>query len=91
MPANKFADKTAMVFIRPEHTQLKASSQGAAMTGRLTDRIFFGTDTNYHLMLDNGETFIVRSQNTIHSNFNPAIGDRLGIFLEEDALQILED
>jgi len=42
-------------------------------------------------MLDNGETFIVRSQNTIHSNFNPAIGDRLGIFLEEDALQILED
>jgi spermidine/putrescine transport system ATP-binding protein len=91
MPANKFADKTAMVFIRPEHTQLKASSQGAAMTGRLTDRIFFGTDTNYHLMLDNGETFIVRSQNTIHSNFNPAIGDRLGIFLEEEALQILED
>ncbi|XDZ65897.1 ABC transporter ATP-binding protein [Alphaproteobacteria bacterium LSUCC0684] len=91
LPEEKMSAATTMVFIRPEHTQLKTSTHGAALTGILTDRIFFGTDTNYHLELDNGEPFIVRSQNTIHSSFNPAIGDKLGIFLEEDALKILED
>lgn len=84
-------DTSTMVFIRPEHTKLKTSTHGAALTGTLTDRIFFGTDTNYHLTLEGGGQFIVRSQNTIHSSFNPAIGDKLGIFLEEDALKILED
>ena len=91
LPENKMNENKTAVFIRPEHTRLKTTTQGAAMTGKLTDRIFFGTDTNYHLLLENGEPFIVRSQNTIHSSFNPAIGDKLGIFLEEDALQVLED
>lgn len=91
MPENKMGDKTTAVFIRPEHTQLKTSTQGAALIGKLTDRIFFGTDTNYHLVLENGEPFIVRLQNSIHSRFNPSINDTLGIFLEEDALKILED
>lgn len=91
MPENKLNDKKATVFIRPEHAILKTTTKGAAIEGKLTDRIFFGTDTNYHLELDSGEVFVVRLQNTVHSNFNPEIGSVLGIFLEEDALQILED
>ena len=91
LPANKVKDKTATVFIRPEHARLQASSRTATMTGKLTNILFFGTDTNFHLTLENGDSFVVRSQNEIGRNFNPSIGDALGIVIDEQAIQILKD
>ena len=53
--------------------------------------LVFGTDTNFHLRLENGDSFVVRSQNEIGRNFNPSIGDALGIVIDEQAIQILKD
>ncbi|MGB2167045.1 MAG: TOBE domain-containing protein, partial [Candidatus Puniceispirillales bacterium] len=91
IPASKNKDKTATIFIRPEHPRLQKSTRGATLTGTLTNMLFFGTDTNYHLALDNGDTFVVRSQNEINHAFNPSIGDKLGIVIDEKAIQILKD
>ena len=91
LPANKVKDKTATVFIRPEHARLQASARTATMTGKLANILFFGTDTNFHLTLENGDSFVVRSQNEIGRNFNPSIGDALGIVIDEQAIQILKD
>ena len=91
LPANKVKDKSATVFIRPEHARLQVSSRTATMIGTLTNILFFGTDTNFHLRLENGDSFVVRSQNEIGRNFNPSIGDALGIVIDEQAIQILKD
>ena len=91
LPANKINDKSATVFIRPEHARLQASSRTATITGTLTNILFFGTDTNFHLTLENGDSFVVRSQNEIGRSFNPSIGDTLGIVIDEQAIQILKD
>ena len=40
---------------------------------------------------ENGDSFVVRSQNEIGRNFNPSIGDALGIVIDEQAIQILKD
>jgi spermidine/putrescine transport system ATP-binding protein len=91
MPAGKSKDKTATVFIRPEHAKLQKSTRGATFTGTLTNMLFFGTDTNYHLELDNGDAFVVRSQNEIGHAFHPTIGDKLGVVIDEQAIQVLKD
>ena len=91
LPANKINDKSATVFIRPEHARLQTASRGATMTGTLTNILFFGTDTNFHLTLENGDSFVVRLQNELGRAFNPSIGDTLGIVIDEQAIQILKD
>ena len=91
IPANKTHDKKALVFIRPEHARLDGKTRGATLTGTLANKLFFGTDTNYHLNLDDGSQFVVRAQNTLEGGFNPAIGDKLGIFVDENALKVLRD
>ena len=45
----------------------------------------------FHLTLENGDSFVVRSQNEIGRSFNPSIGDTLGIVIDEQAIQILKD
>ena len=36
----------------------------SALSGRLENVVYFGTDTHYHLRLEGGEAFIVRQQNS---------------------------
>ncbi len=78
--------------VRPEHADLVPDPAKGTITGTLSNIVYFGTDTHYHVKLDGGdENFIVRHQN---SRSNPVIyetGAKVGIQFEEDAARVLKD
>lgn len=83
------ADRDAVtIVIRPEHAALTTASAGT-FDGILTDAIYFGTDTHYHLTLDDGTPFIVREQNSRADRLLHDKGARVGVQLGQAAAQIL--
>ncbi|PTM93513.1 ABC transporter ATP-binding protein [Mycoplana dimorpha] len=78
------------VVVRPEHAELAAAGSGT-FDGTLGEVIYFGTDTHFHVRLDDGGTFIVRRQNTRSGAAAPETGARVGVRLGEGAAQILKD
>ena len=78
------------VVVRPEHADLVAAGDGT-FDGTLGEVIYFGTDTHFHVRLDDGGTFIVRRQNSRSGAAAPETGARVGVRLGESAAQILKD
>jgi spermidine/putrescine transport system ATP-binding protein len=79
------------VVVRPEHAQITSRANGATLHGALENVVYFGTDTHYHVRLDQGGEFIVREQNARASAESYGTGDRVGIVFEEEAAQVLKD
>ena len=53
------------IVVRPEHADVvKARQARNALPGTLSNIVYFGTDTHYHVALDDGGEFIVRQQNS---------------------------
>jgi len=79
------------VVVRPEHAQLAAPNSSASLRGTVENAVYLGTDTHFHLKLDDGTPFIVRRQNSRGSveTFSP--GSRIGVVIDEDAPQVLKD
>jgi spermidine/putrescine transport system ATP-binding protein len=78
------------VVVRPEHARI-APETGELM-GRVENVVYFGTDTNIHLQLDDGSSFIVRRQNSRGgSDDTVAAGQRTGIAIDAGAAQVLKD
>jgi len=50
--------------VRPEHADLVPDPAKGTIAGTLSNIVYFGTDTHYHVKLDGGEDFIVRHQNS---------------------------
>jgi spermidine/putrescine transport system ATP-binding protein len=76
------------VVVRPEHARLV--KQGGAISGTLENVVYFGTDTHYYVRPDEGDTFIVRQQNT-RDGVGFATGERIGIAIGDDVAQVLRD
>jgi spermidine/putrescine transport system ATP-binding protein len=91
LPEGEVNKGQSNVVVRPEHVSLTADHAGAVLAGVLENVVFFGTDTHYHLRLDGGETFIVRSQNQPGRETDFATGDRLGIEIVDFAISVLRD
>jgi spermidine/putrescine transport system ATP-binding protein len=53
--------------------------------------VYLGTDTHFHLRLDDGDAFIVRQQNSRGGGDLVAQGNRAGILIGSDAAQVLKD
>ena len=79
------------VVVRPEHADVVKSGKDAALTGKLENAVYFGTDTHYHVKLDGGGSFIVRRQNSVAPGERLEIGSPVGVALEEGAAQVLRD
>ncbi|MGF1608056.1 MAG: ABC transporter ATP-binding protein [Kiloniellales bacterium] len=79
------------IVVRPEHSRLVAGADGAALSGRLENIVYFGTDTHYLVKLADGGQFTVRMQNTRGNDevFEP--GGAVGIQLGKNAAQVLRD
>ena len=77
--------------IRPEQTTLTDVLDEATLIGQLQDVVYIGTDTHYHLLLSDGEKFVVRIQNTKgrHRALEP--GTPLGIVIDQTMIQLLND
>ena len=79
------------VAIRPEQVMIGVDSGSALFQGNLEQKVYFGTDTHYHIRLPDGELFIARIQNARGQTEQLECGANVGIGIEPDAIQILRD
>ena len=83
-------DKVTVV-VRPEHAQIVANGARATLTGRLENVVYFGTDTHFHVRLQDGSEFIVRQQNSRTNPYTFSQGDQAGIVINDNSAQVLRD
>ena len=76
--------------IRPEHAEMVTPAE-ATLTGLIDNVVYFGTDTHYHIGLGDEEPFIVRVQNTRGGRGSLNVGDKVGLNIGPDAVQVLSD
>ena len=79
------------VVVRPEHADLVKRGEKADLWGKLETVVYFGTDTHYHVLLDGGEPFIIRQQNSHGGGTGHAVGDAVGVALEPNSAQVVRD
>ena len=79
------------IVVRPEHAEIVDPGAGAHLTGRLAHVVYFGTDTHYHVLLDTGQRFILRRQNSRNAGAEPPEGAVVGIRIDNGAAQMLKD
>ncbi len=93
-PAGLSPQGKVTIVVRPEHARVAAPNGAAAHLGHVENVVYLGTDTHFHVRLDDGTPFIVRQQNSRnghdgHNGFAKA--DRVGIEFGQDVAQILKD
>ncbi len=77
--------------IRPERVSFALPGSAAALEGTVETVVYFGTDTLFYLRLPDGRPFMVRSQNKEGSRRDYSPGERVGLVLAADALQVRVD
>ncbi len=81
---------TVTIAVRPEHAGLCAEEDGL-LTGVLGDVVYFGTDTHFHVTLDDNTAFVLRQQNRPDTGTQPVSGDRVGVTFPGAVAQVLKD
>ena len=89
------------VLIRPERLTLRSEGSGPgpgsgpgaspALAGVVGPVVYFGTDTQHTVRLDDGPEVIVRTQNAGREEDSFRTGDRVGLELADGAARLLED
>lgn len=79
------------VVVRPEHAILSANTDGADVSGTLSNIVYFGTDTHFFIDIGDDGTFVSRVQNAADAESSLQKGDRVGIKFQENAVQVLKD
>ena len=76
--------------VRPEHARIVKEDDGL-LKGVMREIVYFGTDTHFHVALDDGTVFVLRQQNSpdVESSFSQ--GDRVGVRFSNDVAQVLRD
>ena len=77
--------------IRPEHAALCTDKTSSQLLGEISNIVYFGTDTRLHVLLENGQDFVVRKQNDPNNNTDYTEGETIGIAFSGDVLQVLRD
>ncbi|OCJ07907.1 spermidine/putrescine ABC transporter ATP-binding protein [Rhizobium sp. AC44/96] len=93
VPSDFTPDGDVTVVLRPEHAGFCApeeASGAGGIRGALTNIIYSGTDTHYHVRLSDGATsFTIRQQNKPNQSIGLAVGDEVGIAFAPNAARVL--
>ncbi|MEL6647584.1 MAG: ABC transporter ATP-binding protein [Pseudomonadota bacterium] len=81
---------TVTLAIRPEHARLTTHKDGI-LSGKLDNIVYFGTDTHFHVALDDGTSFVLRQQNAPDVTSGMVEGDEVGITFPPGVAQVLRD
>ncbi|MEM7732803.1 MAG: ABC transporter ATP-binding protein [Pseudomonadota bacterium] len=76
--------------VRPEHARL-TELKDALLSGTLENVVYLGTDTHFHVALEDGTAFVLRQQNAPDTGAGHAAGDTVGITFPPDVAQVLSD
>jgi spermidine/putrescine transport system ATP-binding protein len=87
----KSAKGAATLVIRPEHARIVAPTKDPTLKGTISNVVYFGTDTHFHVRLEDGSAFMVRQQNSRGNAGEWAEGASAGIVFDESAAQVLSD
>jgi spermidine/putrescine transport system ATP-binding protein len=79
------------IVVRPEHASLMSDGKAATLKGVLSNVVYFGTDTHYHVKLARGGEFIVRQQNNNSGATGFKTGQTVGVMFDGNAAQVLKD
>ncbi|MFT5657302.1 MAG: spermidine/putrescine transport system ATP-binding protein [Gammaproteobacteria bacterium] len=79
------------ITIRPEQATLVEDSESADLSGTVTNVLYSGTDSQFHIKLSSDEAFVAKVQNSGDTRRDWQAGQKLGIMLQPDAVQILLD
>ncbi|ASM72269.1 MULTISPECIES: ABC transporter ATP-binding protein [Roseobacteraceae] len=90
MPEGESMQGKVTLAVRPEHASIATEADGL-LPGTLSEIVYFGTDTHYHIALDDGTGFVVRRQNRPDETAGFATGDRIGIHFAPGVGQVLRD
>lgn len=91
-PPGDPAGQAVTVAVRPEHAHFCApDSAEATVTGEVSNVVYLGTDTHFHLVLSDGTPFALRLQNTPERAADAKLGDRVGIRVAPGVAQVLRD
>jgi len=61
------------------------------LAGTLGNVVYFGTDTHYHVGLDDGTAFVIRTQNSPDTAAQFERGARVGVTFGAGVAQVLRD
>ncbi|MEM6589425.1 MAG: ABC transporter ATP-binding protein [Pseudomonadota bacterium] len=78
------------IAVRPEHARLTGADNGL-MSGVLENVVYLGTDTHFHVALEDGTAFVLRQQNAPDTAAGHVAGDKVGITFPADVAQVLSD
>ena len=82
------AGQRVVLAVRPERAELTSHGQGM-LSGTLANIVYFGTDTNYHLVLPGCGDFQIRSQNRQGAGARFRPGDAVDVRISPDAIRVL--
>jgi spermidine/putrescine transport system ATP-binding protein len=77
------------VAIRPEHARLVPPTAQNVLKAEVENVVYFGTDTHFHLRLNDGSPFIVRQQNATASEQVYRVGQTVGILVAAGTARVL--
>jgi spermidine/putrescine transport system ATP-binding protein len=77
--------------IRPEQVRLGAETDPDAIPAKITNLVYFGTDTHCHLALPDGAEVVARLQSPATGDAGLVLGQSVGLRFMPDAVQVLED
>jgi len=89
-PARHAGGGRVTLAVRPEHARLEAEDSGL-LPGVLSDAVYFGTDTHFHIALDDGTAFVLRQQNSPDTETRFAKGERVSVSFPGEVAQVLRD
>ncbi len=90
-PVDAPLDNAVTLAIRPEQATITNELSDTNLQGELQNVVYIGTDTHYHVSLDDGATFVVRVQNTRGMRQTYEVGMRISITIDPDMVQLLKD
>ncbi|MBI1622432.1 ABC transporter ATP-binding protein [Aquamicrobium zhengzhouense] len=79
----------ATLVVRPEHARIVPEGAAASLNGTVENVVYLGTDTHFHIKIDDGSTFVVRQQNSADAGPSLSPGLRAGVLISSDAAQLL--
>ncbi len=88
-PASNAARVT--LTIRPEQVRLVAETEADALPAKITNLVYFGTDTHCHAALLDGTEVVARLQSPASGDAGLAVGQSVGLRFVPEAIQVLED
>ena len=90
-PTDAPLNSAVSITVRPEQALLIADLDAADLQGKVTNVMYSGTDSHFHIELPSNEEFVVKVQNSGPARRDWQPGQNVGIKFHDNAVQIVSD